>query len=265
MQIAIWEDFEIECTNYLNKRFGAYARFTHQGGSDSTVPDILVETNSGKEFYIDAKHCPAQCGQFVLLPDIETCSFEYSRQNVNRINAYAEQIMDHMDTQFDEYREAGTAGKDICMSNGSSIFSDWIIQAYEEKGAEFFITNDFTILPIERFQEFFEVTAKYRIKRSGSSSVGKSRLSPVLNYIKSHDYIMTASRIDGDKLFIESNTSLHNTRFILQQYEYMFSQRGDEYEIRKLSNTYNANVIFSIKQKNRTAGLSDTEFINHLK
>ena len=76
---------------------------------------------------------------------------------------------------------------------------------------------------------------------------------------------MTASRIDGDKLFIESNTSLHNTRFILQQYEYMFSQRGDEYEIRKLSNTYNANVIFSIKQKNRTAGLSDTEFINHLK
>lgn len=263
--MAIWEDFEIECTNYLNKRFGAYARFIHQGGSDSTVPDILVETNSGKEFYIDAKHCPAQCGQFVLLPDIETCSFEYSRQNVNRINAYAEQIMDHMDTQFDEYREAGTTGKDIYMANGSSIFSDWIIQAYEEKGAEFFITNDFTILPIERFQEFFEVTAKYRIKRSGSSSVGKSRLSPVLNYIKSHDYVMTDSRIDGDKLFIESNTSLHNTRFILQQYEYMFSQRGDEYEIRKLSNTYNANVIFSIKQKNRTAGLSDTEFINHLK
>lgn len=262
--MAIWEDFEIECTNYLNNRFGAYAHFIHQGGADSTVPDILVRTNSGKSFYIDAKHCPAQCGQFVLLPDIETCSFEYSRQNVNRINAYAERIMNHMNAQFDEYREAGTAGKDIEMENSSSVFSDWIIQAYEEKGAKFFITNDFTILPIERFQDYFEVTAKYRIKRSGSSSVGKSRLSPVLNYIKSHDYFLIDSRIDGDKLFIESNRNLHNTRFILQQYEYMFSQRGAEFEIRKLSNTYNANVIFSIKQKNRISGLSDRDFINCL-
>lgn len=71
--MAICENFEIECKNYLNKRFGAYARFIHQGGSDSTIPDILVKTNSGKEFYIDAKHCLAQCGQFVLLPDIKTC------------------------------------------------------------------------------------------------------------------------------------------------------------------------------------------------
>lgn len=62
--MAIWEDFEVECTDYLNKRFGAYARFIHQGGADSTVPDILVETNSGHSFYIDAKHSPAQCGQF---------------------------------------------------------------------------------------------------------------------------------------------------------------------------------------------------------
>lgn len=146
--------------------------------------------------------------------------------------------MEHMNTQFDEYRESGTAGKDICMAKGSSIFSDQIIQAYEKKGAEFFITNDFTILPIERFQKFFVVTAKYRIKRSGLISVGKSRFSPVLNYIKYHDYVMIDSRIDRGKLFIESNTSLHNIRFIVQQYE-----------IRKLSNTYNANVIFPIKQK----------------
>lgn len=263
--MAIWEDFEIECTNYLNDRFAAYARFIRQGGSNSTVSDIFVKTNSGKSFYIDAKLCPAQCGQFVLLPDIETSSFEYSGQNVNRINAYAERIMNHMNVQFDEYRKAGTAGKDIEMTNGSSIFSDWIIQLYEEKGAKFFITNDFTILPIERFQDCFEVTAKYRIKRSGSSSVGKNKLSPVLAYIKLHDYFLTDSRIDEDKLLVKSNRNLHNIRFILHQYEYMFSQRGEEFEIRRLSNTYNANVIFSIKQKSRTTGLSDQDFINCLK
>ena len=32
-----WEAFELDCTNYLNNKFGKYATFIHQGGSDSTV------------------------------------------------------------------------------------------------------------------------------------------------------------------------------------------------------------------------------------
>ena len=106
--MAIWEDFEVECTDYLKKAYGAYAKFTHKGGSDSTVPDIYVETDHGS-FYIDAKHSPAQCGQFVLLPDISTGTFQYSPQNVNRINVYAKKIMEHMNKSFDEFRDAGTA------------------------------------------------------------------------------------------------------------------------------------------------------------
>lgn len=77
--MSIWEDFEIDCTDYLNKAFGEYAYFIHQGGSDSTAPDILVKTNKGTSFYIEAKHCPAQCGQFVLLPDVKSSTFIYSR------------------------------------------------------------------------------------------------------------------------------------------------------------------------------------------
>ena len=199
-----------------------------------------------------------------MLPDLETCTFEYSRQNVNRINRYAEMIMEYMNEDFDEFREAGTAGKDIDMRNGSDIFASWIIQTYRDKGAEFFITNDFTILPIEDFSDYFDVSAKYRIKRSGSGNVGKSRLRPVMDYISSHDYVVTGSRVDGDKLFVTSTQNLHDTRFILRGIEYMFSLRGDEYELRKLSNTYNANVIFSIKQKS-SRGLNDADFIHYLK
>ena len=262
--MAIWEEFELECTDYLNKRFGAYARFIHQGGSDSTVPDILVETKSGKSFYIDAKHSPAQCGQFVLLPDIETSTFEYSQQNANRINAYASMIMDYMNGSFDEYREAGTAGKDIDMPNSEEIFSEWVIDTYASKGARYFITNDFVLFPIDRFRRYFEITAKYRIKRSGSSSVGRSRIDMVSDYIASHDYFINGTRVDGDKLFVSSSRNLHNQRFILRAYEYMFSLRDREYEIRKLSNTYNANVIFSITKKGNVPGMSDSEFISDL-
>ncbi len=73
--MALWEEFEIDCTEYLNRKFGKYANFIHKGGADSTLPDIFVKTVSGNSFYIDAKYSPAQCGQFVLFPNIETNSF----------------------------------------------------------------------------------------------------------------------------------------------------------------------------------------------
>ncbi|MDR9756182.1 MAG: hypothetical protein RJR35_05470 [Thermoanaerobacterales bacterium] len=50
--MSIWEDFEIDCTDYLNKAFGEYAYFIHQGGSDSTALSILVKTNKGKIVHI---------------------------------------------------------------------------------------------------------------------------------------------------------------------------------------------------------------------
>ena len=174
-------------------------------------------------------------------------------------------IIEYMNRYFDDFREAGTVGKDIEMENSSKIFSDWIIQTYKEKGVRYFITNNFVILPIEYFSDYFNVTAKYRIKRSGSGNVGKNRIPLILNHISTTDYVINDSRIDGDKLFIQSHQNLHNRRFIYQQYEYMFSQRGDEYEVRKLSNTYNANVIFSITQIEREHGLTDAEFIEILK
>lgn len=259
-----WENFEIKCTNYLNAIFGTFAHFIHKGSADSTVPDIFVETNSGKTFYIEAKDSPAQCGQFVLIPDTATHTFKYSESNKNQINAPAKNIINYMNNQFDEFSNAGTAGKDINMENGSSIFSSWIIQAYQEKGTHFFIANNYTILPIERFQEYFNVSAKYRIKRSGSSPVGKCRLTAIFNYIKSNCDTDAIERINDKKLFVRSKKISHKQEFVFEKYKYMFSQRGDEYEVRKLSNTNNANVIFTITKKN-VDGISNDEFIKALK
>ncbi|MDR9756183.1 MAG: hypothetical protein RJR35_05475 [Thermoanaerobacterales bacterium] len=133
------------------------------------------------------------------------------------INIYAKQIIDHMNTQFDEYKEAGTAGKDIIMKNGSEIFSNWIIDTYKNSGVLYFITNNYTILPIERFEvNILMLIAKYRVKRSGSSNVGKNNISNVLRFINSQDYDIEDTRINGDKLFVVSTKSLHNKRFILR-------------------------------------------------
>lgn len=263
--MSTWEDFEVSCTDYLNREFGEYATFRRDGGSDSTVPDIFVRTNQGDAFYIDVKHCPAQCGQFVLLPNIKTQTFDYSPLNANPINDYAKEIIAYMNCYFDEFKEAGTAGKDITIKNSSNIFASWIVHTYKNKGAKFFITNGYTIVPIEQFSDCFHVSAKYRIKRSGSSSVGRNNLDSVKRAIELGDYGITDIRSDDAKLFVTSCKSIHNTRFILNGTEFMFSARGNEYEIRKLSNTFNANVIFSIDLKLDIKGLSKSEFIAALK
>ena len=44
----------------------------------------------------------------------------------------------------------------------------------------------------------------------------------------------------------------------------MFSKRGDAYELRKLSRTFNANVIFSVSLKNKTDKYQK-EFVSYLK
>ena len=256
----VWEKFEEDCTLFLIEQFGEYAKFTHQGKSDSTIPDIKVETKKNKKFYIEAKHSPAQCGQFVLLPNVETKKFEYSRLNSTDINEFSQIIINHMNDDFEEFKEAGTAGKAIEFENCRDIFNQWIIKTYKDKGVKFFITNNYVMLPIEKFADYFNVSAKYRIKRSGSSSVGSGNINKVIQYLTTK-YPDIKLKSVKDKVFIYAEYNLHNERFTIGKNEYMISKRADNYEIRKLSNTFNANVIFSIELKTNNGGISISDFI----
>ncbi len=257
--MTTWQDFELNCTNHLNQLFGDYATFTHLGASDSTVADIKVQTKSQMKFYIEAKHSPAQCGQFVLFPNKSDKKFEYSHQNILPINQFSREIINFMDENFERFENAGTSGVDINFAGCSEIFAGWIIAYYKAKGVKFFITNDFVILPIAEFSEYFNVSAKYRIKRSGSGAVGSSKIGQVKAFLL-QNYSLDNVRIQGNKLFVSSQIELHDKRFVLQDIEFMFSKRGDEYEIRKLSNTFNANVIFSIYLKSNKSGISAVDF-----
>lgn len=256
----VWEKFEEDCILLLIEQFGEYAKFTHQGKSDSTIPDIKVETKKNKKFYIEAKHSPAQCGQFVLLPNVETKKFEYSRLNSTDINEFSQIIINHMNNDFEKFKEAGTAGKTIEFENCRDIFNQWIIKTYKDKGVKFFITNNYVMLPIEKFADYFNVSAKYRIKRSGSSSVGSGNINKVIQYLTTK-YPDVKLKSVKDKVFIYAEDNLHNERFTIGKNEYMISKRADNYEIRKLSNTFNANVIFSIELKTNNGGISISDFI----
>lgn len=261
-----WEEFEIAWTEFLQKTYGDLAYFERMGGSNSTKPDILVRTKRGSEFFIETKMCPAQCGQFVLIPDDKSRTFKYSEKNETPINEFAKQIMTFMDRYYDSFKNAGTAGKAIEFDDMETVFANWVMKIYGDEDVEIFATNDRLLVPLKDFPKFFNVTAKYRIKRSGSGHVGSVHMEEVINYINNHYSYESYRKTSDGHLFYKSKKNLHNERFDIGEHEFMFSYREDEFEIRKLSNTYNANVIFSIRLKPTIGnGMSREEFQKYLK
>lgn len=236
-----WKKFELECVDYLNKTYGN--NFHHLGFSDSTTSDIKYISNKNS-FFIEAKMPSAQSGQFVLLPDFDKKKFVFSPRNKSKIDGNVEFIIDHMNKNFSKYKNAGTRGEEITLSQ--ELFSNWIINNYKSQGVNFIITKglDFIIFPIERYGHYFEITSNFRVKKSGSSSVPKSRQNDVLSYLNSKNINFVLL----DDFMIKSSEAIDNMKFSIKDADYMIRKsEKDIYKIRKLSNTRNANVIFGIK------------------
>mgnify|MGYP000608834632 FL=1 len=119
------------------------------------------------------------------------------------------------------------------------------VKVVREKGVEFFITKDtedFLIFPIDQISKYFNVIAKYREKKSGSSNLNNSNKSDF-------EYAMINAGIDFifNGLEIISDTNLDGIKVKGNKYDYLIIKKGSNYMVRKLSNTRNANVIFSIE------------------
>ena len=269
--MSTWEQFEIDCTNFLNEQCGEYAKFTHQGRSDSTVPDIKVETKKNKQFYIDVKHSPAQCGQFVLKADEITKTFSFSKRNKSEVNEYVKQIINYMNDHFTAFVNAGTSGEDINIADCENLFANWIIDKYKNMGVQYIITNNFVILPLEKILEFFKIKGKFRVKKSGSSEPAKKYYDDILKILNDNYSISnyTLEKVVSNskakiKMFVQTEQNLSNKQFMIGNYVYEFrpvNNCDNKYELRKLSNTFNANVIFSIEIKTNKEGISIADFI----
>jgi len=241
------ERFEIECYNYLIKKYGNH--FRHEGNMDSTKSDIAVIKNGNPVFYIEVKDTTAQSGQFVLLPNEKEKTFDFSPRNKSESNCITKAIIDYMNKDFQSYFNAGTAGKPIDLD--SKIFTDWIVNHYISKKVKYVISfkDDFVILPIQKFGEYFSVSATYRIKKSGSSKLAKKDFTNAQMIIL-NKYKTSKFNIEDSSLFVNINERVSVKSFEFGKYTLYLSEIGtNQYMVRKLSNTRNMNVIFSIKLK----------------
>lgn len=243
------ERFEIDCVSYLTRTYGNEAvRFIHLGKHDANVPDIETVINGSTRYYIEAKMASAQCGQFVLQPDNLSRTFIYSAKSMP--NTFTSQIQSYMNLHYEEFAAAGTRGRAIELDK--SVFYNWVKCYYAQKGVSFFITKgrDFIIFPLDCFEEYFDISAVYRCKRSGSCPPtvnNRPELERLLSALQI-PYTLNLGRQKG--AFVQTACDLTNRYMQGPFYEYLFRHdSGNTYKIRRLSNTRNSNVIFQIQLK----------------
>ena len=252
------ESFELESLNYL-KEYYSYndsIQYVHHKTTDSTHSDIEVLINGESKFFIEAKDTNAQSGQFVLIPNDESQTFLFSPRNKSNPNSITDIIITHMNGQYDIFKNAGKSGCEINLD--SKNFINWIISYYKQKNVRYIITKmeNMIILPIDRFGEYFNVSAKYRSKKSGSNPPAIRDIPDIINILESNLKIKTDSiykviEEGKNKLYVASKRDLSGTKFDYGKYTYYLSKHEApfDYEVRRLSNTNNMNVIFSIIAK----------------
>lgn len=255
-----WESFEKHCCEYLHSNLSDILLVVPKGSADSSVSDIQVIDKKGSAVFIEVKSSEAQCGQFVVFADTENEKFYYSPNNKSPENQYTKQICQHMTDNYKIYQSAGTSGKRILFKDCEKIFTDWIIDYYKSKNTWFVITENNIIFPIEKFSDYFSITASYRTKRSGSSKLPKKDISIIMDYLEQNK-IATKYEIISGGVFISTNKNYNKYTFNVCGKEYILSEKPNcMYEIRKLSNTANRNVIFSISLKDNVQGMSIANF-----
>ncbi len=259
------EIFETECYEFLTNNYQTQdIKFHHEGGMDSTKSDIAVIKKGNICFFIEAKDSSAQSGQFVLIPDNENKQFVFSPRNKSNPNELTTIIINYMNSYFERFNNAGTTGKYLNINE--DVFANWIVEHYRSKNVRYVISrkNDFIIFPIRKFQQYFNIRANYRIKKSGSGEPPKRDILTIKQLIKNH-YNEPCFTQSGNKLFVEIHETLTNDKFVLGNYTYFLAERNpNTYEIRKLSNTYNMNVIFEIDLKKSQASEDLDEFISEI-
>lgn len=286
------ELFEHTCCNLLNETYknkNSRLNFVAHNTADSTESDIQLLVDEKPAFWIEVKENEAQSGQFVLFPNEAKRTFDYSEKNKTPRTDEVSAIILYMKSNFEEFKEPG--GKGVNIDLPQILFSRWIINFYKNKhvkyimscslpkndwqGRKLTIGDELFIAPIDKFSSYFDVSARYRSKRSGSSVVPYNHIHDVEAFLQKEYNISKSDlkqmpKVSASGEIKNSDMRLYITNSGLKQIQeavsaekpiirvgnlnYLFSENANAmgfHEIRKRSTTVNANVIFSIKAKSK--------------
>ncbi len=248
-----WKKFEANATEYLtniNEIEGV--KFENTGGSDSNTPDIKVILKENNIFNIEAKLSPSQSGQFVVHKIKD--EFIYSSKNKKENNIFSKEIVSYMNENFDKYTNYGT--NQLKLDCPKSLAFDWITNHYEEMNNKFIIVSDkpqdflknfIRIIPISQIENYFDVEIVYRIKRSGTRRVPAGDFAEVEELLEKEfpNNLKSLNKHSYEVTFQEN--AIHESQSLSEKYH--LSKSENKYVVRKRSQTFNANIIFSLTYK----------------
>ena len=248
-------EFELSCASYLFERYAHYGcHFQVTGGLDSSSPDIVVSRNGKHVCNIEVKEPIAQCSQFVAFPQESTRSFIYSSLNHPAVASDSSNaILSEMAKDFDRYKKPSS--KELGLDK--ELYYDRIIDYYSSfKDSKFFMTREsvdsgnFIIFPTSALRDYFDVTACYRQKKSGSHNPNRNERDILPALLKEHNIGVTSIIHDGKytDIIVEAD---RDERFVLESStDFQFKRTGEKsYRVTCLGKTNNPNVIFSIRPK----------------
>lgn len=261
MPLQDWELFEKDCADYLNRMYSTRmgCLFVPSGGHNSHEPDIHVKKGAVELFSMETKMAMAQCGQFVLFPNDATMSFAYSTRNEFPINQYSKRIIEEMEKNYYEYNTPSTKP----LAFDKKLFYDWVKNHYKvERGSKYLITkgDDYIVFNIDDFEKYYDISAVFRIKKSGSSNPNNSDLEEIQTLLDMGSTANKNLHFDGHYVEVEL-PDFDEDRLVRTggKFDFLLKRtEGKTFRITKLSNTYNANVIFSISLK-REQDLQDLQ------
>jgi len=260
-----WKEFESSTTKFLNNYFPEFT-FENLGESDSTAPDIKVYTKEGKLLtQIEAKYSPSQAGQIVVL--LNSGQFEFSTKSKNPKVASTKILIDHLNKNYETYSNVKQSAIPIQIDD--SVLFSFITEQYRLKGNDWIIassessslfTANLALIPLNELPQYFEISASLRRKKSGTSSLAKSMRDKAEEVI-SKLFDKYKIKVEGKKTFFHGDIGTHPKE--LPENLYLSPKGENVYEIRKRSNTNNANIMFSLKLKNNYEFKSE-EFLKFL-
>lgn len=257
-----WKSFENNCVKYLNLNYGnERIKFIEMGKSNSTNSDISVEIDGVPKFLIEAKMPQAQSGQFVVLIDKD--KFIFSPKNKTSEDDYSKSIIDYLNQNISIYRDVDTAGLKIDIP--ISYFSNWIKSYYKSKNVKYVITkfmNNFIILPIEKYDLYFNISSNLRRKTSGSSDLPNCYINIFKKHLENNFEAPFEIIKNGKKFFLKTSVCLDKYKVNLSGIDIYIGKDNENLIIKKLGKTKNPTIIFSVES---IAGQTEEDLIEFKK
>lgn len=247
-----WEEFEQNATEFLSALHPEFT-FKNFGNTNSNVPDIEVYDKSNNHiFNMEIKYSPSQAGQIVVLDNDGT--FEFSKKSKNELVPATDSLIKYLNENYNTY--SNVAQSSIPIEIDSSILYSFIVEQYRLKSNKWIIsstkvtnldTQSICLIPLEEIDSNFKVSAVLRRKKSGTREIPKSMRNTAEKLIS----VICEEPIieeDGKKTYLIGDIGTNS--YTLPENLYLSKKdTPHKYEIRKRSNTNNANIMFSLELK----------------